>query len=820
MGKKNTISSTEVNLYPRFIEKLHNHWNWISLLVITITSIFIFWDFLTQEKLFLFKDIGSDTLNGVWPYHYLYARYFHEIGTPKWSFQEGMGQSIFSGWLRDPFEMISYLLGPSSIPRVFIYIEVLKIILAGWVFYFFLKMWKISPLVSTIGALMFAYSGFMIIGACWYLFTYEGLMMALMLYGFEKIYQEKKGLWFFLSIVGISISMPFDLYLFGIFFITYVLFRLWLDRNFKLQHIKSMSIFMSVLGIAAILVTGQFFLETLVQLFNSPRGSGENSSFSYLSSRPMFQLIDKLQFGTFVMRQFSSDLMGSGSQFSGWFNFLEAPVSYSSCLSLILLPLSFTYFNKYERRVFLVFLGIWFFTLIFPYFRTLVWAFTGEYYRAYSMFFVIIFVLYSSIAFDRIIQSSRLNVLIIIISFIGLLALLHYNYFKDTRNFAGGIPQIDSSVSTTVHLYLVAYTLLFILLKVLKKQEIVIIIFILLIMELVSLDRLTVTRRDAMYVKELNEKVSYNDYTIEAVNWIKKQEKDLFYRIDKAGYFSSGAIHGSLNDNKIQGYYTTSNYNSFAQLNYVRYFKTMNIISKNNESEARWVPGLVGHPLLEIQNQVKYVLLKALIPAQWKLMFDSLSMQGDVKILRNKYVLPFGYTYNKVVKLSDFEKISPTKKEMVCFQTVVLDDTTFFKLSSQLKQYNLADTNVLNNFTFNMLKNMTDSLSTEHLRLDMFSENRIKGNIKVKKNKIVYLSIPFDKGWQFKVNGQKINAFRVNGGMTGIFLPKGEYQIEMEFDLVYASKGLIMAGVGLLLIIGIILLQKGIISLNILKLEW
>lgn len=85
-------------------------------------------------------------------------------------------------------------------------------------------MWKLSPLVATIGALMFAYSGFMIIGACWYLFTYEGLMMALLLYGFEKIYQEKQGWWFFLGIIGIGVSMPFDLYLFGIFLLSYIFF--------------------------------------------------------------------------------------------------------------------------------------------------------------------------------------------------------------------------------------------------------------------------------------------------------------------------------------------------------------------------------------------------------------------------------------------------------------------------------------------------------------------------------------------------------------------------------------------------------------------
>ena len=810
MSKKKppNINTQQQNIYPTIIEKGHPYWNWISVLIITIVGIFIFSDFVFQEKLFLFKDIGSDTLNGVWPYHYLHAKYMHTTGIPQWSFQEGMGQNIFSRWLRDPFQIITYLFGTSVIPKIFIYIELLKIILAGWVFYFFLRMWTLSPLSSTLGALMFAYSGFMIIGACWYLFTYEGLMMALLLWGFEKLYQEKNGWWFFLSITGIAVSMPFDLYLFGTFFSIYIVFRLWIDKNFDRQSLKPLFFRLMLFGIAGILIAGPFFTETLHLLLNSPRGSSENSSVAYFASQPMFRLIDKLQFGTFIMRQFSSDLMGSGTQFSGWYNFLEAPVSYSSILSLILLPFCFIYSDKHERKVFLTLLILWFFTLIFPYFRTLIWAFTGEYYRGYSMFFVILFSWYSSRAFERIIRCGQLPVSILVFTLLALLLLLHYDYFKNTRNMSGNLPQIDSSVFTIVHIFLILYTVLLFLLNQLKKSWIVISIALLLMTELIVLNRFTVTRRDVMYVRELKEKTNYNDYTIEAVQWIKQHEKDMFYRIDKVGYYSSGAIHGSLNDNQIQGFYTTSNYNSFAQLNYVRYFKTMSIISKNNEIEARWVPGLAGHPLLECQNQVKYVLMKAPIPPQWNMMFDSLSTQGDVKILKNKYVLPFLYTYHKINKLSDFEKIQPAKKEIITFQTAVLDDTTYYKLYSHIPSYVLSDTSMANNFTFDLLEKWRDSLSAEHLQLETFSENYLKGRLEVKSHKILYLSIPYDKGWHIKLNDKETPTFRINGGMTGIFLPKGNYSVELEFHLPYAYKGLIMSGLGVILMIGVMIFQR------------
>ena len=70
-------------------------------------------------------------------------------------------------------------------------------------------------------------------------------------------------------------------------------------------------------------------------------------------------------------------------------------------------------------------------------------------------------------------------------------------------------------------------------------------------------------------------------------------------------------------------------------------------------------------------------------------------------------------------------------------------------------------------------------------------------------NKIMYLSFPNDKGWHLKVDGVETEKLSLNNGMTGIYLPKGNHAIEMEFHLRFFNKGLILTFVGLLLTLGV-----------------
>jgi hypothetical protein len=99
----------------------------IGLIALICSAVFL--DYLLFEKTYFFKDIGSDTCNLSYPYLGHVADYIKQFGVPKWSFNFGMGQSLFPFFLRDPFDILLYMAGKEHLYFGIVFKEVAKIIL-------------------------------------------------------------------------------------------------------------------------------------------------------------------------------------------------------------------------------------------------------------------------------------------------------------------------------------------------------------------------------------------------------------------------------------------------------------------------------------------------------------------------------------------------------------------------------------------------------------------------------------------------------------------------------------------------------------------
>jgi hypothetical protein len=809
-----------------FFEKLGNKGYLFALFLIMLVAFFIFKDFILYKKAFLYKDIGSDTLNGIWPTYNHYAEYLRKNGIPRWSFGYGMGQNTFGGFLRDPFELIAFLSGPSSMPRIMIFVELLKVITSGLLFYLFLKTLKTSNFSATLGALLFSFCGFMVIGSCWYFFTYEAFNMVLLLLSFELLFQKNKWFLFIMAIFAVALSTPSNLFSLGLFLASYAAFRGFQQPGYNIKKLGLLYGKMILLGAIGLLLCAPLMLETLMFMLESPRGSGENSYFQKLISQPMFHITEKEQFGAFMMRFFSSDMLGSGSNFSingivtngqfeqkNWGNFLEAPASYCGILSMVLMSQVFSLLDKPVRRCYIALFVLWLIPVIFPFFRYAFWLFNGDYYRVFSLMISLIFIIFSVKALDLILKHRKINLITLGVTVLILFILASYPYFKDYKKLIGGRPVIDEGIAVFVKVFIILYAvLLFMISKLKNTNALKYTLFALVAIELIYLSGFTVNRRDAVRVSELSEKagVAYNDYSTDAVAYIKQTEKAPFYRIDK-NYFSSGASNFSLNDNQMHGYYTTSSYNSFAQLNFINYLKAYNVISRENEYEARWAPGLINPSnrqlpvsILESLNNVKYILAKRSGPFNptWNFTHDSINKFNDVLVLKSKFSLPFGYTYDKYITQSEFNKLSITQKELVSTAACVLKDEDVNKWSKGLTHYSLNDTISPAQFTLPFYKDNLDRLKKDSLTVSLFSENKIEGKAHASTDKILYLSFPYDKGWTLKVDGSETEKVFVNNGMTGVYLTKGNHSIELTFNLRFFNKGLILTAIGLILMAG------------------
>jgi hypothetical protein len=370
-------------------------------------------------------------------------------------------------------------------------------------------------------------------------------------------------------------------------------------------------------------------------------------------------------------------MMGSGNAYKGWKNIFEAPEFYCGLPCLLLMPQVFQFLDKRVRIVFIVFLTVWLLPVIFPYFRDAFWLFTADYYRAYSFFIALVFLYYSLLALEYIVQQRKINRVVLITTVVILLVLINYPFFDNDA--------VKPDVSFFVMGMLIVYGLILFFISKQKNPAYLKWFFLVAITgELIYLTRISVNERDAVTFSELSQKTGYNDYTVEAVNYIKQNDKS-FYRIDKS-YHSSPAIAYSVNDGMVQGYYGTGCYSSFNQVNYMNYLELMTLEYKTKPNSFRWAMGLAGYPILEAENSVKYILTKAIIGPIWHTCCDSLTRIGDVTILRNKFALPLGYTYNYFMKENDFNSLSVEQKIFASIRTCVIKDRDVNNVSG-LKEY-------------------------------------------------------------------------------------------------------------------------------------
>ena len=758
----------------------------IVAMLLLACGFIVFKDYLLFHKAYFFNIIGSDSYNVYYPSVRNTADYISKHGMPGWSFNFGMGQSIFPFFLRDPFSLFFYIAGKDSIIFGAVYVELAKIFLGGMLFFYYQRTIGLSGTACITGSLFFSFSGFMIVGSAWTIFSFEAFNMALLLLAFERLFLRQQWYLFPVAVFLLCISQPFNLYIYGFFLACYALLRLCQTDTFTRKDTGAIFLKIAIAGIIGILLSSPFLLENVVQLLESPRGSGTTSYAHALSTAPMFAMADRISAGTNILRFFSSDILGNRVDFNGWRNYLEAPLYYCGLPCLLLLPQVFLFLKQRTKLVFLLFIVLWMLPILLPYFRQAFWLFTGDYYRAYSFFIAFLFIFYSLHALDGIIAHRRISLPVLFITLAVLYPLLCYPYFPERG-------PLDHPIFVFVCVMLAVYATLLIVMSKKNAPSFFTGIFIFLVAtEATYLSYRTTDTREAADAYTFPQKTGYNDYTTDAVAYLQHTDHS-FYRVDKL-YSSSPTPWRSYNDGMAQGYYGTTAYSPFNQLYYILYLQEMGIAQPGNEKESRWADGLANHPILESENRVKYLLVKGTPADSLYNYYTTIGSFGDVTLLSNKFVLPFGYTYSSYISKSIFNTLSNTQKEITSRQACVVDDADIKRLTG-LQAYSLRDTCAATIST----ADATYELTKDTLQISRFTETAITGNVQPGTDKIMYLPVPYDEGWQLTVDGHSEKKMIVFAGMTGILLHKGSHSIMLAYHLRYFNTGVALSLIGLLL---------------------
>ncbi len=79
------------------------------------------------------------------------------------------------------------------------------------------------------------------------------------------------------------------------------------------------------------------------------------------------------------------------------------------------------------------------------------------------------------------------------------------------------------------------------------------------------------------------------------------------------------------------------------------------------------------------------------------------------------------------------------------------------------------------------------------MEITEFEETRIKGNVTVGENKMLYTSINYDEGWTVKVDGKEVKKLKIGDALIGISIEPGEHEIEFVYEPQGLTLGIIIS---------------------------
>ncbi|MCR5502325.1 MAG: YfhO family protein [Lachnospiraceae bacterium] len=86
-----------------------------------------------------------------------------------------------------------------------------------------------------------------------------------------------------------------------------------------------------------------------------------------------------------------------------------------------------------------------------------------------------------------------------------------------------------------------------------------------------------------------------------------------------------------------------------------------------------------------------------------------------------------------------------------------------------------------------------------------FGTDFVSGDISLDSSKLLCMAIPFSKGWEANVDGEKTKVYCLNGRYLGIIIPAGNHKVEFLYHTPYKKAGSVLSICGLAVLAAMIL---------------
>lgn len=104
-----------------------------------------------------------------------------------------------------------------------------------------------------------------------------------------------------------------------------------------------------------------------------------------------------------------------------------------------------------------------------------------------------------------------------------------------------------------------------------------------------------------------------------------------------------------------------------------------------------------------------------------------------------------------------------------------------------------------------------NQLSDGQLITDVFEDNYIKGTVVTAEDSILYTSIPYDKGWNVYIDGDKVaddDILKLGQAMLAVNIERGAHEVEFKYEAYGLKLGMVVSVTTLAVIVFIMLYNK------------
>lgn len=696
--------------------------------------------YLFGDMTYIFRDAGSDTFNQYWPVIEQFIRKLKDGTLSFWLFDMGLGTTTISilDYVFDPFTMVLLLFPKGYLAYGLVWIAVLKEMTAGLLFYFFAREASLSRFPSIIGALCWAFSGFLVLWGQHYFFATVIPGFTLVMLGVLVYWKRRTGK---LLILGLVLQAMGSVYftfwvVVGLLIAVPLLYLLTEKRSWKGFFGYFFGFFFR--GLIAAGISAFRWLPSAMFLIRSFQFSD-----GARTPDPSF-FWQKKDYLDFALRGFSNNSLGISSWNVLSYNYYEQIMWASSILSIVFLFHNLIV-RKGRQRIFVAANMIFVFAAFLTRIPALIMNVGKDDKWRWSFLIIFVLVVNLSFALEDIVRNGRKRLVLLIgeLAFAGLALMISFMLLW--RFFGVQMAPEDLLESRQAFRGCIIVLLLFcgvFLLLLLSKKDTtrkaaMILSAGVLSVELILLNAPTLGEQRISVPKKGAYTMDYfSPGNREAIDWVNEQEDGLF-RMERV--MTCGG-----NDPLMMQYPGTFLYGMYEKE--IGEFYAVNGLQG---AEGDYTSRLAGNPVLESLLGIRYML-------------SSEPLQED--------------GYQEVKKISVYnEAISQEETVLInrngnAFPLLYTTDPESAKIIDSIASgdYSAGD--------IRELKKKIREIPSQSR-----TESEITGRVTSDTDTLLLTSIPYDTGWRLFIDGKRSDLFVVNTGFVGAVLPSGSHEIRLSF---------------------------------------